>query len=165
LDKTFCCWVTWAGLVTIYPVVFGQIQGQPNDRPLLNVYPLLLIQNFLFITVVALLFDIKDYKNDLYYQLKTPAVILGIRKTIRFIIFPAIAISLIASIMLQRSANFSASQSAVQLIPYLFLVAVSVNSGSKKSLMFYLFAVDGLVFAKALCGITSLLFFKKPTHV
>src|SRR3712207_8674667 len=46
---------------------------------IISPYLLLWLQNFLFFSVVAIIFDIKDYRTDFYHRLKTYPVILGIR--------------------------------------------------------------------------------------
>lgn len=159
--KPFVVGLTWSGWVTVYPVLISKVQ---RDQPAIGViYPyfLLFLQNFLFFSIIAIIFDIKDYRTDFYHRLKTYPVILGIRKTFRFVIVPVGILSLVVLFLFQRQEKFSAVQSAIQLIPYLLLMLVIIKHRQQKSVLYYLVVVDGLVFAKALCGITSILFFKK----
>ncbi len=159
--KPFIVGLTWAGWVTIYPVIIWTVQT--SVMPSFTLFSLLLLglQNFLFFSVNAIIFDIKDYRTDFYHQLKTYPVILGIRDTFRFIVIPVIFLNLAVFFLFQWQKNFSFLQTAIQLIPYALLILIIAKYRQGRSVLYYLVAVDGLVFAKALCGITSILLFKK----
>lgn len=159
--KPFIVGLTWAGWVTIYPVIIWSVQsGLVPSFTFLSLF-LLWLQDFLFFSVNAIIFDIKDYRTDSYHQLKTYPVILGIRNTFRFIVIPVTLLNLAVFFLFQWQKNFTLAQTLIQLIPYLLLILVIVKYRHGRSLLYYLVSVDGLVFAKALCGITSILLFKK----
>ncbi len=159
--KPFIVGLTWSGWVTLYPILIWQIQRKQDfNQAFLNT-GLLWMQNFLFCSVNAIIFDIKDYRNDLQHHLKTYAVILGIRNTYRFIVIPVVILNLIVFFLYQKQQHFSLAQTLIQLIPYILLTVIISKQRQQKTLLYYLVAVDGLVFVKALCGITSILFFKK----
>lgn len=158
--KPFAIGLTWSGWVTVYPILISKVQTHQPAIGVIFPYVLLWLQNFLFFTVVAIIFDVKDYRDDFYHQLKTYPVILGIRRTFRFIIVPVTILSLIVFFFFQKQEQFSPQQTIMQLIPYLLLIWVMVTHRQKKSVLYYLVAVDGLLFAKALCGIISILFLK-----
>lgn len=162
--KPFVVGLIWSGWVTAYPILISRVQTPQPAFLVISPYLLLWLQNFLFFSVVAIIFDIKDYRTDFNHGLKTYPVILGIRKTFRFIIIPITILNLIVFILFQRQEKFSAWQSMVQLIPYLLLILVLMKHRQRKSLLYYLVAVDGLLFAKALCGIISIIFFKKTIN-
>lgn len=159
--KPFVVGLTWSGWVTIYPILISKVQSHQAAISIILPYLLLWLQNFLFFTVVAIIFDIKDYRTDFYHHLKTYPVILGIRKTFRLIIIPGIFLNLFVFFLFQRQEKFSSIQTILQLIPHLLLILVLVKHKQQKRLLYYLVAVDGLLFAKALCGIISIIFFKK----
>jgi 4-hydroxybenzoate polyprenyltransferase len=159
--KPFAVGFTWAGWVTVYPVVISKVQ---TGRPIVTIISaciLLWLQNFLFFSINAIIFDIKDYRTDSHYQLKTYPVIFGIKNTFRFIIIPLILVNLIIFTLFQLQQNFSFLQTLIQLIPYMFLVFIIAKYRQGRSVLYYLAAVDGLVFLKAVCGIASILLIKK----
>lgn len=159
--KPFIVGLTWAGWVTIYPVIIWQVQRNLSfDAPIFP-FVLLFLQNFLFFSINAIIFDIKDYRTDSHHHLKTYPVIFGVRNTIRFIALPLIMVNLMVFFLFQRQQNFSFLQTFIQLIPYLLLVFIIVTYRHGRRVLYYLAAVDGLVFLKAFCGITSILLIKK----
>jgi 4-hydroxybenzoate polyprenyltransferase len=159
--KPFIVGLTWAGWVTIYPVVIWQVQRNESFDGSLIPLVLLCLQNFLFFSINAIIFDIKDYRTDSYYHLKTYPVIFGVKNTIRFIVLPLIFINLVVFFLFQRQQNFSFWQTSIQLIPYILLVLIVLRYRQGRKVLYYLAAVDGLVFLKAFCGITSILLIKK----
>lgn len=159
--KPFIVGLTWSGWVTVYPIVISKVQTYQPAIGVIFPYLLLWLQNFLFFTVVAIIFDVKDYRDDFYHKLKTYPVILGIRRTFRFIIIPVIILNITVFFLFQWQEKFSLQQTLIQVIPYLLLIYIIAAYRRQKSVLYYLVAVDGLLFVKALCGITSILFFKK----
>lgn len=159
--KPFIVGLTWAGWVTIYPVLIWQVQRkQPISGQILPLF-LLWLQNFLFFSINAIIFDVKDFRVDSHYRLKTYPVLLGVRNTFRFIIFPLIFLNIVAFFLFQSQQNFSFLQMLVQLVPYMLLIFIIAKYRQGRGLLYYLAAVDGLVFLKALCGIVSILLINK----
>lgn len=159
--KPFVVGLTWSGWVTGYPILISKVQTGQQSITFISPYFLLGFQNFLFFTIVAIIFDVKDYRTDFNHRLRTFPVILGIRKTFRFIIIPLTFLNLVIFFIFQRQERFSAGQTILQLIPYLLLILILMKHRQQKSLLYYLVAVDGLVFAKALFGIISILLLKR----
>jgi len=159
--KPFIIGLTWSGWVTVYPIVVWQLQQ--GDAGQSAIFPpfLLWLQNFLFFSIIAIVFDVKDFRTDTKHQLKTYPVLLGVHNTFRYIIGPATIINIVVFFLFQIERHFSIIQTIIQFIPYLLLIIVLAFYRQQKSLLYYLVAVDGLVFVKAVCGISSLLFFKK----
>ncbi len=159
--KPFIVGFTWAGWVTVYPVIMWQVQT--NQPAHLHTLPLLLlgVENFLFFSINAIIFDIKDYRTDSLYHLKTYPVILGIRNTFRFVVLPLVFTDLVIFFLFQSQQDFSILQTCIQLIPFALLLCIIVKYRHGRRVLYYLAAVDGLVFLKAFCGITSILLLKK----
>ena len=85
--KPFVIGLVWSGLVTLTPLFYNQIQNEQHLN--ISFYNgLLFTENLMFITVLAMMFDIKDYATDYNKQLKTFVVSFGLRKTIFFILLP-----------------------------------------------------------------------------
>ena len=159
--KPFIIGLTWAGWVTVYPIIMLQIQRAHSIMYGTLPPVLLLLQNFLFFSINAIIFDVKDFRTDFKHNLKTYPVILGVRKTFRYIIVPAIIVNIVIVVMFQIQQHYSAVQTAIQFIPYILLICVVAFYKPHRKLLYYLVVVDGLVFVKAVCGISSILFFKK----
>jgi 4-hydroxybenzoate polyprenyltransferase len=159
--KPFVVGLTWAGWVTIYPVIIWQVQRNQLLSVPITPLVLLCLQNFLFFSINAIIFDIKDYRTDSYHHLKTYPVVFGVRNTFRFIVLPLTILNLVIFFLFQLHHNFTFLQILIQLIPYILLVFMLVRYRNGRSVLYYLAAVDGLVFLKAFCGITSILLIKK----
>ena len=159
--KPFIVGLTWAGWVTFYPVIIWNLEtGLNPSLSFLSLF-LLWLQNLLFFSINAIIFDIKDLRTDSFNRLKTYPVIFGIKKTFRFIVIPVTFLNLIVFFLFQSQNNFSLPQVAVQLIPYALLVFVIAKYRRGRNVLYYLAIVDGLVFLKAICGIASIIFLKK----
>ena len=93
--KPFIVGLTWAGMVTVYPLFIYQAQVRNAGEVEPVSFLLLFLLNFLFFSVNAIIFDIRDYRTDSFHRLKTYPVILGVRNTFRFIIFPVVILDFI----------------------------------------------------------------------
>jgi 4-hydroxybenzoate polyprenyltransferase len=147
----------WAGVVTIFPILFWQVQHPYDVFPSVEVKTLLWLQNFIFISALAVVFDIKDYYNDKRQNLKTYPATLGIKNTLRFIVTPLTILCLSLLICFNIRFGLSFPHTLLQSIPYLILLVLSIKSFAReRSLLFYLAIIDGLMLLKGLCGIISL---------
>ena len=86
--KPFIIGFIWSGIATIYPIVFNGIEKEGGYYELNIVGIFLFIKNFMYITVLCIMFDIKDYADDSNKRIKTFLVNAGLRKTIFYIILP-----------------------------------------------------------------------------
>lgn len=156
--KPFIIGFAWAGLVTIYPVLFYTIdQGLPYVPDQVTCW--LFAKNFMFITLLCILFDIKDYAVDYNRQLKTFVVKVGLRKTIFYIIIPLSIIGLASFLVYAVVHQFHPLKIALNLVPFIALISVAWSMHQRKSILYYLFIIDGLMLVKALCGSIAMLFF------
>jgi hypothetical protein len=156
--KPFVVGFIWSGWVTVYPLLVWEVQrGDSNTKPSIP-NGLFWAQNFLFISILAIIFDVKDYRNDVQLRLNTYPARLGIRNTFRYVIYPATFINLILFLLLQFQQHFTLEQTLVQAIPYFFLIWVNLTHRKPRGVLYYLVAIDGLMFLKAICGIISISF-------
>jgi 4-hydroxybenzoate polyprenyltransferase len=156
--KPFIIGFTWAGFVTVYPVLFESIEDREEFVPAFrNV--LLFIKNFMFVSVLCILFDIKDYANDANQQLKTFVVNTGLRKTIFYIIIPLAAVGLGSFLLYAVSNKFSLFKVLLNTIPFMLLITVAYSLHRRRSILYYLAIIDGLMLAKAICGIVAMSYF------
>lgn len=156
--KPFVVGFVWAGAVTIYPPMFHEWQNDVHYSFSFLVF-WLFVKNWMYISVLAIMFDIKDYADDANRDLKTFVVRVGLRKTIFMILLPLIIIGLIAFSIFAFESSFSVLRYLVNLIPFLLLLWVAYSMHRRRPILFYLIIIDGLMLVKGICGITAALLF------
>lgn len=153
--KPFLIGFVWAGSITIYPLIFYQVETG-HKYLLTNMGLLLFIKNFMFISVLGIMFDIKDYASDYNQQLKTFVVRAGLRKTIFYIIIPLSALGFISFLAFAYFNHFQPLRIFFNTIPFILLLVVAYSMHRRKSIMYYLVVIDGLMLVKAICGILGM---------
>jgi len=151
--KPFILGFTWAGVVTLFPVVALQMESKISGNIFQHVSMWLFLKNFMFISVLCIMFDLKDIDTDKRTHVKTYSVLLGINKTITFIIIPLIIAGIVSFIIFTYINHFPAARILFNASPYVFLLLVTLSLHKNKPLLYYLFVVDGLMILKAICGI------------
>ena len=152
--KPFSIGFVWSGTVTIYPVLFHCIEY--NEAYGISLFgTLLFVKNFMYITVLCIMFDIKDYAADYNQQLKTFVVRVGLRKTIFYIIIPLCIIGFGTFLVYTISHHISLLRIVINAIPFILLITVAYSMHRRKSILYYLAIIDGLMLVKAICGIIS----------
>lgn len=150
--KPFFIGFVWAGLVTVYPILFYHIST--NTIYQLSFFScLLFIKNFMFVTVLCIMFDIKDYAADHNHQLKTFVVRVGLRKTIFYIIIPLSIIGLGTFMVYATTRHFPLLRIIINTIPFILLIIMAYSLHRRKSILYYLAIIDGLLLVKSICGI------------
>jgi 4-hydroxybenzoate polyprenyltransferase len=156
--KPFIIGFTWAGIVTFYPAIHYTIVHH-LDYQLTLTGNLLFLVNFIFITVLSILFDIKDYAGDSNRELKTFIVKIGLRKTISFIIMPLVLLGYFSCMFYCFINHFSLVKIIMYAVPYLLLIIVTISMQKRRPILYYLFLIDGLMLAKAFCNILAMKYF------
>ena len=118
----------------------------------------LFVKNFMFITVLCIMFDIKDYAADHNQQLKTFVVKAGLRKTIFVILIPLCIMGLASYIIYGFVRHFTVARMIMNTIPFILLLMVAYSMHNRRSIFYYLIVIDGLMMVKALFGIVGMLF-------
>ena len=156
--KPFVISFTWAGLVNIYPVMYYDITHGKTFMPDLVSF-FLFLKNFMFIAVLCIMFDIKDYSTDYISRLRTFVVRLGLRKTIYSILLPLSVIGLGTFVYYAIRNHFHPMKVILNVIPFLLLLAVAYSLLKRRSIFYYLVVVDGLMLIKAICGTIAMVYF------
>jgi len=152
--KPFVIGFIWAGVVNIYPAMLSAIENNSSYEP--NIFHcLLFLKNGMFIAMLCILFDIKDYATDYNEELKTFVVRFGLRKTLFYIIIPLTAIGLGTFLTYGIVHEFPLFRMIINTIPFILLIIVTYHMHRRKSILYYLAIIDGLMLVKALCGITG----------
>jgi hypothetical protein len=156
--KPFVIGFTWAGLVTIYPILYSNnIHSEHYSLQLAGGF--LFINNFMYITILSILFDIKDYAMDHNAQVKTIVLKLGLRKTLFYFLLPLCFLGLTSLFMYDYFQHFSILKIVLNTIPFLFIISVIYSLSNRRSIFYYLIIIDGLMLVKAVCGIIASIYF------
>jgi hypothetical protein len=156
--KPFVIGFTWAGFVTVYPVLYYDILNRSNYE-ITWIGCMLFLKNFMFITILCIMFDIKDYAVDYSRDLRTFVVKIGLRKTIFSLLFPLSIIGLGSFIFYAVTHQFNSMKIVLNILPFVLLLIVIWSLRKRRSLMYYLLVVDGLMLVKAACGSFAMLYF------
>jgi hypothetical protein len=153
--KPFMIGFIWAGVVTIYPVLYFDL-AHSRIYTFSWVGTLLFLKNMMFIAVLCIMFDIKDYSADYFIRLRTFVVNLGLRKTIYFILIPVTGAGLGFFLLYAAVHDFSEIKVFLNSIPFVLLLVVALALRRRRSILYYLVVVDGLMMIKAACGILAI---------
>ncbi len=157
--KPFVIGFVWSGVVSIYPVMFYCISKGIHYE--LSFFGLVLfIKNMMFITVLCIMFDIKDYATDYNKELKTFVVRVGLRKTIFEILIPLSVMGFGTFLFYNFTHHFPVERIIINTIPFILLIIVAYSMYQRKPILYYLAIIDGLMLAKAICGIIGSTIFK-----
>lgn len=155
--KAFVIGFVWAGCVSILPVAAIRLE-QPDIHIQPGFLLWLFVKNWMFCTVNAIMFDLKDYADDANRQLKTFVVRYGLRKTIFLVLMPLLLIGLSFFLLFAIYSGFSAVTVLFNMIPFICLLMVAWSLHRRKPILYYLVVIDGLLLLKALCGIAGMMF-------
>lgn len=156
--KPFIIGFCWSGIVTIYPLIFYCIESK-SIFELSQISVWLFLKNFLFISVLCIMFDIKDENTDSENKLNTFVVKKGLNFTLFNIIVPLSLIGLTAFILFAYNHQFSLMKIILNSIPFLLMILLAYKLRVKRNLMYYLVYVDGLMLLKGICGMLAMKFF------
>jgi 1,4-dihydroxy-2-naphthoate octaprenyltransferase len=157
LLKPFVIGCIWAGVGVYAPYLYLKLSQQHYVG--MSHLPILFVSNALYITIIAVLFDIKDFESDANKQMKTLVVRMGLTKTINWFVVPLGALILVATLRYSYLHQFTGYQILLNTIPLILLISVSYQMHQRKSILYYLAIIDGLIVVKAACGLIATLLF------
>jgi 4-hydroxybenzoate polyprenyltransferase len=153
--KAFVIGFVWAGCASLLPLIVLHVESAPYTADIVIVAGLF-IKNWMFCTVNAIMFDLKDYEDDSNKHLKTFVVRFGLHRTISFILIPLILIGMASTILFTGYRHLGWAAITILLLPFLLLLIVSYTMYRPRSILYYLVVIDGLVLIKAVCGIIAM---------
>jgi hypothetical protein len=154
--KPFVISFVWTGVISIYPLIFKSIESGIHFK-LDSMISWFFLKNFIFISILCILFDIKDYAADHNSQLKTFVVRLGLRKTLFYLILPMAVTGFLSFLLFTLNHQFPLTRIWINSIPFILLIIVTWSMQRRKSILYYLAVIDGLMLIKAACGIIGVL--------
>ena len=137
--KIFIIAFTWT-LVTVYIPINLYIVNKIS-------LAIVLINNFLFIAILSLLFDIKDFQKDKENNLPSIPVLIGEIKSYQ-VIRLILAVLLISTYFLYDVVGFATTAALLLHILFSYLVIFKLKSSHKN--FYYTILIDGLLISQAL---------------
>lgn len=155
--KPFIIGFIWAATANLLPLILLRIESgiDITESPF---WFFLFIKNWMFCTVNAIMFDMKDYAIDSNSQLKTFVVRMGLKKTIFYVLIPLLILGAISLLIFAYSADFTLGRVLFNLVPFLLTALVAYSMNKRKNIFYYLIVIDGLILVKAVCGIIAMQF-------
>ncbi len=139
----------WMGVTVVFPFVFSQIS---NQKLLLfsNNFWIYFFDGLYSITLLAFIYDVKDFETDNTVGLKTFAVKLGNKKMLTYLVLPAVTLGFASVLLSVFFMNFPQTISLIFLFTYVAIAIVSKIIESKKSILWHLTLIDGIILLKAI---------------
>ncbi|GAA4794185.1 hypothetical protein GCM10023231_23180 [Olivibacter ginsenosidimutans] len=158
LLKSFIIGFVWASCVNLFPLVMLKLEGHLyTPDPFLVAW--LFIKTFMFCTVNAIMFDIKDYAEDANRSLKTFVVRFGLRNTIFQILIPLLLVGVLAMVIFAYYRHFGYIPLLINILPFALSLLVAYSMHKRQNILYYLIVIDGLLLVKAICGVVAMQFF------
>lgn len=155
--KPFIIGFVWAATANLLPLIMLKIQsGTDTTESIFWLF--LFIKNFMFCTVNAIMFDMKDYAIDSNRQLKTFVVRMGLKKTIFYVLLPLLLTGMLSLSIFAYIMDFALLRYLINLIPFVLTAIAAYSMNKRKNIFYYLIVIDGLILVKALCGILAMQF-------
>jgi hypothetical protein len=155
--KPFIIGFIWAATANFLPLILLRIESgiDFSESPL---WFFLFIKNWMFCTVNAIMFDMKDYAIDSNSQLKTFVVRMGLKKTIFYVLIPLLVLGMLSLLIFAGIEHFSMGRVLFNLVPFVLTLIVAYSMNKRKKIFYYLIVIDGLILIKAICGIMAMQF-------
>jgi hypothetical protein len=157
-SKPFVIGFVWAGVVTVYPVLF-QAWEEGSPYVFTAVGGLLFLKNMMFVALLCILFDIKDQAADHRSALRTLVVQRGLRATLFQVVLPLALLGLCIFILYGGMHGFHPMKVVLNTLPFLALIAVVFTLRRRRPILYYLVVVDGLMLVKGVCGSIAMCYF------
>lgn len=155
--KAFVIGFVWACCANVLPLIMLKIETGINYHDSV-LWTWLFIKNWMFCTVNAIIFDIKDYPTDANKHLRTFVVRYGLRKTIFQILIPLLVIGLVSLGIFASYKGFGLPQVLCNVLPFVLTIYIAYSMHRRKNILYYLMVIDGLILFKAICGIIGMQF-------
>lgn len=155
--KPFIIGFIWAATANLLPLILLRIESgiDITESPF---WFFLFIKNWMFCTVNAIMFDMKDYAIDSNSQLKTFVVRMGLKKTIFYVLIPLLILGAVSLLIFAYISDFTLGRVLFNLVPFLLTALVAYSMNKRKNIFYYLIVIDGLILVKAVCGIIAMQF-------
>lgn len=146
--------LAWGGIGTLIPEWWASTS---LHQPYIPSSPalLLLLQQGLFMLALSILFDVKDYAADHNLQIKTWPIRVGPGQLLRRIILPLALMGVIAETYPCFTAGYPPYYALLNTIPWVLLIFACQSLTRHRSVVHYLWVIDGLIPLKAAIGVIA----------
>ena len=151
LKSISIAWV-WVVVSCILPILV-LTNGQSNFNPIDYATILYFLQQFLFILILAILFDIKDLNKDQDEDVKTVVVKYGIKPAIDKFIIPLLVMYWLVSMLLFFNLMPPFAYLILSFVIAFLLVLVTYLIQKRTAIHENILLIDGLIIVKAIMGI------------
>jgi hypothetical protein len=153
--KPFIIGFIWAATANVLPLILLKIEAGIDftESPL---WFFLFVKNWMFCTVNAIMFDMKDYAIDSNSQLKTFVVRIGLKRTIFYVLIPLLLLGMLSLLVFAYFEHFAAHRILFNMVPFILTLIVAYSMNKRKKIFYYLIVIDGLILVKAICGIIAM---------
>lgn len=154
LSKSFVIAFVWTTAGGYLPLYFNSKIGHESSLTS-SMQLVYLIQMFLFIFLLAAIFDIKDMKYDQLNKIKTIPIRIGANNMIGILILPILILYIFLDILQYRQIHLTFLEWTLQCLFYLLVYFASKYAIQVKSISRSILLIDGLMILKALVGILT----------
>lgn len=152
--KPFVIGFVWAGITVTLPSLIKNILSGV-DFEFSTQSNVLFLKTFMYLSLLAIMFDIKDYTADSRANLRTIVVSIGLRKTISYVLLPLSILGILALATYGLFSQFSMLRLFFLAIPIFLLLPAALSLRKRRTLLYYLIVIDGLILVKAMFGIVA----------
>jgi hypothetical protein len=153
LKSAFIAFV-WTIVGGYLPLYFNKVLGYPSvvTKTLQFVY---LLQMFLFIFLLAALFDIKDMKKDLLSEVQTIPIRIGLNNITSRLTLPILISYSLLDMLQARAYHFTLAVWILHVLFYFLVYFASKLAIQENKILRSILLIDGLMILRALVGIST----------
>lgn len=144
----------WTILGGYMPVYFNTAIDTGVTQPILT-QVLYLVQLFLFIFLLAVLFDIKDMKKDQMSQIQTIPIQIGLMHIQHRLVSPILLLSIVIDLFLAEQFHYNVLAWVIQGIFYFVVYRSAILAIKEEVIAKSILLIDGLMILKAVMSILS----------
>lgn len=142
-SKSFVVAIVWTGMTVIYPMLLMSDVGLARALTLENA--LIVVQNFLFMLPLCIIFNVRDIDYDRSVGVKTLPVVYGVKKTIAICI---LSLTLFTAVAL-AFPTFDAARTGL-LLSAICTAVLILQASESRSDYYYSLWIDGMILLQAL---------------
>lgn len=151
-SKPFVIAFAWTGMTVWLPEIAYHLTHHTTFN-VVTPFVLISLNNFILITLLAIVFDVKDYADDKNDDIRTFVVRFGLGTTITKLLLPLALLGSIITWSIGYYFDYQFWLLVMQLLPYLLVFVLIFSLKNERSIYFYLLLVDGAIILKGCCGI------------
>lgn len=154
-NKPFVIGLLWTAMCVWFPELVTNLKHK-RDYDYDTIFWLVAFNNFVFISLLAIIFDVKDYADDKNEQINTFIVRYGLEGATKRIIYPISLVGMVCVFLISWQLHLMPLAYVYQLIPYIGIIILTQFLRKQRTIYYYLLLVDGLIILKGGIGVLAL---------